>query len=348
MPDSFVRATWMQDRPGRDWQAIMATLSKHGFTKIIPCMSTGGSAMYDSEAVPWLAPRWRGEEAPAERRNELALCLEAAREHGIEVHVWRINWAMWRAPEELLERFVHEGRVQLNPEGKTAGDAGLGCQWMCPSDPRNREVEKQAMLELVQRYDVDGIHFDYMRFPGRQFCFCPRCRAQFEERTGESNVAYPEDVLGTGWHDRGRLVHAWADFRRQLISSLVEEISREAKRLKPAVKVSLASWASTWGALREVAQDWFSWVEKGWLDFICPMDYTPDTECVRRAVQQQVGFAKGRVQVYAGLGAFLLPSPRELAEQIRAARDSGADGFCTFSYDMQGFDEWLPELVKLI
>jgi uncharacterized lipoprotein YddW (UPF0748 family) len=187
-----------------------------------------------------------------------------------------------------------------------------------------------------------------MRFPNRQFCFCPRCKASFEKQSGARNVNYPEDVLGTGWHDKGPWVLAWASFRRGLISSLVEEIAQEARRLQPSARVSLASWGSTWGALRDVAQDWFSWAEKGWLDFICPMDYTSDIECLRRAVQQQVAFAAGRLPVYAGLGAFLLPSPRDLVAQIRAAREVGAAGFCTFSYDMKGFDEWLPEVAKAL
>jgi uncharacterized lipoprotein YddW (UPF0748 family) len=344
----LVRATWMQDRPERDWQAIMGNLSKHGFTKIIPCMSTGGTAMYDSAVLPWVVPQWRGEQTSGPRRDELALCLQAARDHGVEVHVWRINWAMWRAPQERLDEYVREGRVQPNPEGKPATEAGQGCHWMCPSDERNRAIEKRAMLEPIERYGVDGVHFDYMRFPGRQFCFCDRCKSLFEQQSGAQNVSYPEDVLGTGWHDRGPWVQAWASFRRDLISSLVEEIAQEARRLQPSVKVSLASWGSTWGALREVAQDWFTWAEKGWLDFICPMDYTPDVECVRRAVQQQVAFAAGRLPVYAGLGAFLLPSPRDLIAQIQAARQAGAAGFCTFSYDMKGFEEWLPEVAKAL
>ena len=343
-----IRASWMQDRPGRDWQAIMGNLSKHGFTKIIPCMSTGGTAMYDSEVLPWVVPERRGEQTSGPRRDELALCLQATRDHGLEVHVWRINWAMWRAPQERLDEYVRDGRVQLNPEGKPATEAGLGCHWMCPSDERNRAVEKRAMLELIERYQVDGVHFDYMRFPNRQFCFCPRCKASFEKQSGARNVNYPEDVLGTGWHDKGPWVLAWASFRRGLISSLVEEIAQEARRLQPSARVSLASWGSTWGALRDVAQDWFSWAEKGWLDFICPMDYTSDIECLRRAVQQQVAFAAGRLPVYAGLGAFLLPSPRDLVAQIRAAREVGAAGFCTFSYDMKGFDEWLPEVAKAL
>jgi len=348
MPDSFARTTWMQDRPGRDWQAIMGSLSQHGFSRIFPCMSTGGCAMYDSEVLPWIIPKRGDDGGKGTPRDELALCLQAARDHSIEAHVWRINWATWRAPKDHLDRLVREERVQVNPEGKPAPEAGMGCHWMCPSDKRNRELEKRAMLELITRYHVDGIHFDYMRFPSRQFCFCPRCKALFEKQTGAKNVSYPEDVLGTGWHDRGRLVLEWADFRRGLISSLVEEIAEEARRLDASVKVSLASWASTWGALRDVAQDWFLWVENGWLDFICPMDYTPDTECVRRAVQQQVAFTQGKAPVYAGLGAFLLSSPAQLAAQVKAARESGAAGFCTFSYDMEGFDQWLPELVKLI
>ena len=348
MSETYVRSTWMQDRPGRDWQAIMGNLSRHGFEMIFPCMSTGGTAMYESEVLPWVVPQRDTEKPAGPRRDELDLCLQAAQDHGVEVHVWRINWAMWRAPDDRLEEFVREGRVQLDPEGKPAPEAGQGCHWMCPSDERNRELEKRAMLELIERYDVDGIHFDYMRFPTRQFCFCPRCTSLFEQQSGATNVDYPEEVLGTGWHDKGPWVLHWANFRRGLISSLVQEIAQGARRLKPSVEVSLASWGSTWGALRDVAQDWVRWVEEGWLDAICPMDYTPDVECLRRAVQQQVALAGGRVPVYAGLGAFLLPSPRELATQIQVARESGATGFCTFSYDMKGFDEWLPELVKLL
>lgn len=347
MADSFVRATWMSDRGGRDWGAVLGGLAKHGFTKILPCMSTGGTALYESEVLPWVAPRGRDGSA-GERRDELDLCLRAARSTGVEVHVWRINWAMWRTPQERIDGFVRDGRVQLNPEGKPAPEAGQGSHWMCPSDPRNREIEKRAMLELVARDGVAGIHFDYMRFPGRQFCFCPRCRSLFEEQTGAKDVKCPEDVHGTGWHDKGPWVLAWANFRRSLITSLVKEISEEARRVKPGVKVSLASWASTWGALRDSGQDWFRWVENGWLDFICPMDYNPDTECVRRAVQQQVAFVQGKVPVYAGLGAFLLQSPQELVAQIRASRASGASGFCTFSYDMPGFEEWLPEVTKAL
>jgi uncharacterized lipoprotein YddW (UPF0748 family) len=343
----FIRTTWMQDRPGRDWQAIMGNLSKHGFSKIFPCMSTGGTAMYESEVLPWVVPTRKGEEAPPERRDELSLCLQAAKDHGVEAHIWRINWAMWRAPEETLAEFVRDGRVQVNAEGKPAVEAGMGCHWMCPSDERNRDLEKKAMLEPITRYEAAGVHFDYMRFPGRQFCFCPRCRSLFEKQSGAKNVSYPEDVLGTGWHDKGPWVQAWSDFRRGLISSLVQEIAAEARRVRPEAKISLASWGSTWGALRDVAQNWFEWIEKGWLDWICPMDYNSDVACVRRAVQQQVGFA-GKAPVYAGLGAFLLPSPKELAVQVRAAREAGAAGFCTFTYDTPGFDGWLPELVKLI
>jgi len=189
MADPFVRATWMQDRPGRDWQGIMGDLSKHGFTKIIPCMSTGGTAMYDSEVLPWVVPQRKDEHVSGPRRDELTLCLQAARDHGVEVHVWRINWAMWRAPQERLDEYVRDGRVQLNPEGKPATEAGLGCHWMCPSDERNRALEKRAMLELVPRYRVAGIHFEYMGYPSRQFCFCPRCKSQFEKQHDARNVS---------------------------------------------------------------------------------------------------------------------------------------------------------------
>jgi uncharacterized lipoprotein YddW (UPF0748 family) len=173
------------------------------------------------------------------------------------------------------------------------------------------------------------------------------CRALFEQRAGAKDVNYPEDVLGTGWEDKGRWVVAWAGPRRDLISSLVQEITAEAHRLRPGLKVSLAAWDNPGEALRDVAQDWFTWIENGWFDFICPMDYQTDIEWVRRPVQQQVAVA-GNKPVYAGLGAFLLSSLEELATQISVAREQGAAGFCLFSYDMKHFHGWMPQVIRLI
>ena len=203
-----------------------------------------------------------------------------------------INWAMSRAPEERLKRAgcVREGRVQLDTrEGRLAG-GGPGVSLDVPLRPAQSGDQRRRDAGAGRAGGRGGHPLRLHALPNRQFCFCPRCKSLFEQQTEAKQVNYPEDVLGTGWHDKGPWVLAWASFRRGLISSLVEEIATEARRINPQVQVSLASWGSTWGALRDVAQDWFRWVENGWLDFICPMDYTPDNECLRRAVQQQVAF----------------------------------------------------------
>ena len=53
----------------------------------------------------------------------------------------------------------------------------------------------ESMLELVRKYHVDGIHFDYIRYPDLSGCYCPRCREKFEARIGRKVEQWPAEVI---------------------------------------------------------------------------------------------------------------------------------------------------------
>ena len=55
-------------------------------------------------------------------------------------------------------------------------------------------------------------------------------------------------------------------------------VSREAKKIRPGLKISAAVFGSYPGCRESVAQDWPAWVKAGYLDFVCPMDYTTSDE----------------------------------------------------------------------
>ena len=169
------RGTWMGRLRGIDWDSTMAALAAAGFNMVFPNMCTGGAALYPSEFLPMIS-----------ERNELKLCIEAAHKYGIEVHVWKINWYMSACPDSFTERMEKEGRVQYTYDGKRAYelDWELNRDWLCPSHPENRKLEFNSMLELVKKYDVDGVHFDYMRFGREPLCYCDNCRKNFEKETG--------------------------------------------------------------------------------------------------------------------------------------------------------------------
>jgi len=334
-----LRGAWMSEGYDRDWPAIMQSLHDNGFNAFFPNFSIGNMALYPSKvlaAVPGGDPG----------RDELAEAAQAARANGIELHVWRINWALQRTPKELLDqaerllRLEAEGRLQRDSKGQLARDnPDVEVDWLCPSHPENRKLERDAMLELVRDYDVAGIHFDYMRFPGGDYCFCDGCKERFQQQTGATVTTWPDDVMGDS-----ALAGKWRQWRRDLMTSLVEEIADAAHAIEPDVSVSLAAWDDIEDGREEYGQDWIAWARDGLLDFVCPMDYTTDTEHLTEHLTEQLSLTRSAIPLYAGLGASRLKSSFDLIEQIEAARAAGADGFVVFSYSNRKLVPWLPDL----
>jgi len=329
-----MRGAWMGNGYNRDWPAIMESLKANGFNALFPNLCIGVMAYYPSKVM---TPAPGG--APG--RDELAEAANAAKRNGIELHLWRINWALWGVPEETLAKLEDAGRLQRNARGQLGReDPDVTVGWLCPSNPENRKLEKDAMVEAVRNYDIAGIQFDYMRFPNGNYCYCDNCRAQFQKDTKITVAHWPDEVQQGGAH-----YDQWQAWRRGLITSLAVEISEECHRIKPGIFVSLASWPDLNAAQNDVAQEWPLWVKKGILDFVCPMDYTESRDdLVNNQLAGQLARVAGAIPVYVGLGAFLMKSAAPLIEQIQATRDAGADGFLAFAYFSGDLDKWLPEL----
>lgn len=319
-----MRAVWCHSAeglPGKSWDEAMKTLAENGFNTAMVNLSWGDGAAYPSAVLPMVT-----------EKDKLAEALAAAKEHGIALHVWRVCWWGWHEESKgLRDKLEREGRLQRDAQGKVM-------DWLCPSQESNRKLETEAMLEVVRKYDVAGIHFDYIRYPGMSGCYCERCRETFEKRYGVKVGQWPGEVI------RGDLRGKYLEFRRENITTVVEMVSREAHKLRPGVKVSAAVFWDWTSARDEVGQDWKGWVEKGYLDFVCPMQYTTDAELFEQETVSTMGWAGGRVPVIPGIGATLGLKPDETLEQVLMARKHGAKGFILFNYDATLAEDHLPLL----
>ena len=326
--DDEFRGVWCHSAFGVDgwtWDQALAHLKAQGFTAVVPNMLWGGLAYYPSEYLPVAAE-------VAERGDQIAACLAAAERHGIDVHVWKVNWGLQTAPSAFIEEMRTAGRLQRHRDGSEL-------EWLCPSHPANFELEKNSLLEVVRNYAVDGIHFDYIRYPHGSACYDDGCRERFQAATGREIAAWPDDVID------GQHADAFADWRREQITRLVRTVSAEARELRPGLKISAAVFRDYPNCRRSVGQDWVDWVEQGYLDFVCPMNYTDDEEQFAMWVASQRGYVQGRVPLYPGVGASapgLLPE--QTAMQVHRARELGSPGFIVFNYDRTVADEHLPAL----
>ena len=282
-----LRAVWEHQATGPypgNWPAAIDALVANGFSAVFPNMLWGGLAHYSSALLPHSA------EFNA-YGDQIQACVQAAHARGVEVHVWKVNYNLSTAPQSFIDSMRAAGRTQVSSTGQPI-------DWLCPSHPDNFALERDSMLEVVRNYDVDGIHFDYIRYPGSDSCYCDGCRVRFQAQTGNTVVNWPSDVLATG-----ALRDAFQAWRRKQITDLVTAVYAGTKAIKPHVKVSAAVWSHYTDVYNQLGQDWVGWIDRGIVDFLCPMDYTAEQPVFRNLVNQQMGYAAGRVPIYPGIGA---------------------------------------------
>lgn len=215
-----------------------------------------------------------------------------------------------------------------------------------PAHPDVQDHISNVFRDLVENYDVDGVHFDYVRYPNPDFDYSRTALERFQK------AVWPT-LSETEKLKLGELVPAhplvytemfpalWDQFRRDQITALVTRIYKEVKARKPRMQVTAAVFANDDDAFYRRFQDWRGWLEQGILDAICPMAYTADPDVWKRQIAIARGFSFGR-QVWAGIGAYRQP-PECALEKIDLARRIGVEGVIFFSYGhMVSPSAWAP------
>ena len=129
----------------------------------------GGRAYYRSEICPM------AEDVP-NGFDPLGYLIEQCHKNGIQVHAWFVNGEYGR--RDLSHVFSKHPDWRLMPQ------PGEYAWWYDLGKPEVREFETNLMLEVLKRYDVDGLHFDYIRYPGHLLCFCEHCTNEFKQLYG--------------------------------------------------------------------------------------------------------------------------------------------------------------------
>jgi uncharacterized lipoprotein YddW (UPF0748 family) len=321
------RGAWIHSAYGINdwgWDRTVRVLKDNGFNALFINLLWAGLAHYPSGVLPVAE---RAGTAP----DQLAECLRACRRHHVELHVWKVNHNLATAPSNFVARLRAEGRLQKSRNGEIL-------DWLCPSHPDNFTLERDSLLEIVQNYDVDGIHFDYIRYPNAGACYCEGCRQRFAAVAQVAIEKWPADVLA------GPLAATFSDWRREQITRLVRAVSEETHELRPEVKVSAAVFGDYASCRQDVGQDWKLWVDSGYLDFVCPMNYETNDRDFAMLIRQQNGWVHRKVPLYVGIGAYKLSTPEHLIRQILMTRENGADGFVLFQHDARLANEFLPAL----
>lgn len=338
-------AEWIASRPGKagerrafwchspygltdcTWEASVEKMRALGFNVLFANVCWAGTAHYASAVLPVSAD-------VKKQGDALEACLSACRNRGVECHAWKVCWNVGRrATEEFRRQLANAGRLQVDFAGSQ------NATWMCPNHPLNRELEIASLVEVAKK-GVAGIHLDYIRYPSKDYCFCPSCRKAFERTIGHAVARWPQDVRS----DKA-LAAAWKEFRTETISSVVRDMARRVHAESPGVRISAAVTADCEQAVVERGQDWVGWCRKGWVDVACPMDYTESPLDFAGRIAQQRELV-GAEHLMPGIGLTCWKDPELdaliLSHHVESVRAAGLNGYVVFALAPRAIKSMTP------
>jgi uncharacterized lipoprotein YddW (UPF0748 family) len=355
-----VRALWVV-RTSLTSPAAIATMvasaKAGGFNTLLVQVRGRGDAYYQHGLEPRPAAL-----ATQPQFDPLATVIERAHAAGLRVHAW-MNVNLVAAVNEMpvaREHIVHRhpewlmvpraladdlvaadprspgylGRLSRYVRGQSSEIEGL---YLSPVSHGAVAYTVSIVQDVADRYPLDGVHLDYVRYPSADFDYSRETLAAFrlallpdvraeDRRRLDARVAAGETILYTR-----AFPERWRVFRTDRLTSLVSELHATIKARRPSAIVSAAVAPEPNEAAEWRFQDWRRWLDRDLIDVICPMAYTNDGD-VFAAQIDGAQRAAGAHPVWAGIGAYRLSSAR-IADYVQTTRRLGAAGVILFSYD---------------
>ena len=302
-----------------------------------------GYAFYNSEIVP-KHPQIVTEFDPLDYAVTLGHAL------GIEVHAWMNSYILWssKTPPENPEHLYHtqKGWTEANIHGKMDSQIKLSepqsPQWegvyLSPTHPEVNPYLLSVYSEIINAYNIDGIHLDYIRFQDEVYGYNKSGMAVFENIYDINPRDIVRGIISPrfGWSQEfvDSMYVAWDKFRRDAVTELVRNIYHEVHKPGHNIKLSAAVKPNIIDAKYRWYQEWDKWVQKGIIDFVVPMNYFKEIRDFNNSVQiMKSNLAQDELEmVVIGVSTYNQDA-QSAADKILLARLNGFKGVSIFSWD---------------
>ena len=247
---------------------LLNYLKTNNFNAVILQVRPQADALYKSNYEPWsYFLTGKQNQAPQPFYDPLQFWIDEAHERGMELHAW-LN--PYRAHHTSSKDISNESIVRKNPEMVYRLKEGF--YWMDPSKKETQDLTTKVVMDIVNRYDVDGIHFDDYFYP-------------YPSYNGDSDFpdekSYQQYINSNGMLSKG-------DWRRASVNNLIERVYKEIKTSKSHVKFGISPfgiWRPGFPAsikgfdqYEKLYADAKLWLNKGWIDYFTPQLYWPTSK----------------------------------------------------------------------
>ena len=199
------------------------------------------------------------------------------------------------------------------------------------SDPGIPEVQDytfNVLMDIVVNYDIDGIHLDYIRYPGQEF--------------GYNELAvkkYKQDI---------ELLDAenWQNWKEKQVSNFVRKVYDKVKEISENLQVTAAVIANPDDAQEYYSQNWIEWLKHGFIDKVYLMAYTTSTDLLENKLTYLTNLDMND-KIVVGLRSWSESkkyTAYEINEKIMLSRKMDFAGLALFSYSGIRKSEYFKEL----
>ena len=305
---------------------ILDTVEENNLNAVVFQIRGEAETLYPSEIEPW-SPLVGGKDPGL---DPVAFAIDEAHKRGLEFHAYINPMPLLPTrqreapsdPDHLWNRHgpdSDEPWVCMNAEGEPARSEYV---YLHPGVPGVQTYLREVILDVVRRYDVDGIHLDRIRSPGYVYGHNPIADARFR---GRGNP----DLL------------EWADWQRAQLDKFVNDLAAEMRRAKPRVVLSCAAWGiynrhhidgyiNFSSGYHDYYQDTWNWVRIGAMDVLMPMIYWDIPDPQPNYDELMKDFIRGVGQEHF-VGGQRTHGPEENVAEVLATREAGALGTVLFS-----------------
>lgn len=276
---------------------ILDNCVKWGLNAVFLQVRPSGDALYKSDLFPW-SKYLTGSvgTAPQDGFDPLEYWVEAAHKRGLELHAWINPYRITRSKDTEWNSLPSTHPAKMNPDWVVKYSDGN--YYFNPGIPEVRDLVTRGAVEIVQNYDVDGLHMDDYFYPGTDF-----------------NDAATYQKYGSSFSNI-------ADFRRDSVNQLVAQLDTAVHNIDPDIQFGISPsgiWANkstdprgsnTSGSEHYVSSyaDSLYWIENGLVDYIIPQIYWEIghklADFATLADWWNDAVAGSDVHLYIGMGAY--------------------------------------------
>ncbi len=304
---------------------IIDNATSSGFNLLLFQCRGNATVFYHSDIEPWAWELTSSNPATTGKDpgwDPLQTAIEYAHKKGIELHAYMNVYPGWRGtippPPDVPQLYnTHPDWLSVKSNGTTV-TLNSGYMPLSPGIPAVQDYLFNVYMEVVDRYAVDGIHLDYIRYFGSNYSWDTVSLRRFAEATGGGT---PETKPAE-----------WSQWRRDQVTALVRRIYYGAHSRRPDITVSAATWPYYTSGRDTYFQDAYAWMSEGILDVSFKMTYFTSVNTLRQHSTDAIEH-RGIRQVVPAVGVHRFSSNVALAlEQTNLIRSLGADGVVFFAY----------------